>query len=185
MERFLDSLVHEPTLILDWDSVDRSRDAVRTAGPRPERRVCLCSPWVVRDRPSQNDSASLFGSQPRCFLDGHTAAKALIRGRQVFQLHQSRWCRGVRIRNPRTRFPGVPCAVRVLSPLKFFLARCRRVYDGRGRVVLLECAFDGGEVRLFHGVNDLDISGIARYVRAHLWPYVGLNSRTAIVPNPQ
>ena len=33
------------------------------------------------------------------FLDWLTAAKALIRGRQVFRLHQSSWRRGVRIRH--------------------------------------------------------------------------------------
>ena len=78
------------------------RSEPRAAGLRPERRVWIDSHLQsvsVRDRPRQNDSASLFGSQPRCFLDGLTAAEALIRGRQVFQLHQSRWSRGVRIRH--------------------------------------------------------------------------------------
>ena len=68
---------------LDWFRMDRTRAAVRTAsaGPCPERRV-----WIG-------------SSQPRSFMDWLTACKALIRGRQVFQLHQSRWGRGVRIRH--------------------------------------------------------------------------------------
>ena len=51
---------------------------------------------------------------------------------------------------------------------------------------LLECAFDGGEVGLFHGVYELDgpFRGIARYVYAHLRPYGGFNiRRTAAVLN--
>ena len=75
----------------------------------------------------------------------------------------------------------------MLSLFKFFSwLGGGRVCDGRGTVDMLECAFDGGEVSLFHGVYDLDgpFGGIARYVYAHLRPYVGfIVERTAAVPN--
>ena len=83
-----------------------------------------------------------------------------------------------------TRYPPRrSCAV----PFKFFSwPGGGPIYDGRGTVVLLECAFDGFEVSLFQGVCDLDgpFGGIARYVYAHLRPYVGfIIRRTPAVPN--
>ena len=67
----------------------------------------------------------------------------------MVQGRQDQTCRSA---NPRTGFPGIPYAVRVLSLLKFLS------WPGGGRVTvdLLECAFDCGEVSLFHGVNDFD-----------------------------
>ena len=146
---------------LDGYSMDRSRASVRTAsaGPRPERRVWIDSPLPpvsVRDRPRQNDSASLFGSQPRCFLDGLTAAEALIRGRQVFQLHQSRWCIGVRIRHVGR--PTRELAFQV-SPTPFVCCPLLSFFSWPGggwvTVDLLECAVDGGEASLFRGSERL------------------------------
>ena len=74
----------------------------------------------------------------------------------------------------------------MLSILSFSWPGGGQICDGCGKVDLLECVFDGGEVRLFHGVKNLDgtIGGIARYVYARLQPYVGfIIKRTAAVPN--
>ena len=139
----LDWLVHDPMLLLDGKSMDRSRAEVGTApaGPRPERRVwidSLVQPVSVRDRPRQTDSASLFGSQPRCSLRVLTTAKALIRGRQVFQLHQARWCRGVGIRQvgrpTRELAFQVPLRRSRAVPFKFlcFFFFSGGGYEGRG-----------------------------------------------------
>ena len=143
----LDWLVHDPVLLLDGKSVNRSRAAVRTAsaGPRPERRVWIDSPLQpvsVRDRPRQTDRTS---------EDGAGASESY-------------------------KWDGQP-------ENWLFLGRAAGwVYGGRGTVDLLECAFDGGEVSLFHAVNVLDgtFGGIARHVYARIRPYVGfLIRRTA------
>ena len=82
----------------------RCRVAVRTssAGPRPEKRygsVSLLQPVSVRDRPRQNDSASLFELPLRfslypCFVADKRASRlqttpppqAIFRGRLVHRL---------------------------------------------------------------------------------------------------
>ena len=177
--------------------MDRSRASVRTAsaGPRPERRVWIDShpqPVSVRGRPRHNDSASLFGSQPQCFLDGLTAAEALIRGRQVFQLHQPIWCKGVRIRH--VGWPTRELAFWV-SPTPFVCCPFLKFFSWPGRWPGLRRAWCGGLAGVcfrrwrsesLHGVYDLDgpFGSIARYVYAHLRPYVGfLIRKTAPAPN--
>ena len=72
----------------------------------------------------------------------------------MFQLHQSRWCRGVRIRHVgrptrELAFQVSPTPF-VCCPFKFSWPGACRIYDGCGTVVLLDCASD------FHGVNDSD-----------------------------
>ena len=112
----------------------------------------------VRDRPRQNDSTSQFDLKPRCFLYGLTAAEALIRGLTSSSCISQdsagtsgtdKW--GGQPENLFSRYPlRRSCPVPFSS---FSWPGGGRICDGRGAVVLLECAFDGGEVRLFHGVT--------------------------------
>ena len=157
-----------------WIGIAWTAAALRS-GPRPPDRVRRGESGLARlQSPCRSatdrgrTTASLIGSQPRCFLYGHTVAKALIRGRQVFQLHQSRWWVGGWVgggrgeggrqdrtsgaANPSTGFPGIQQRPFVCCPFFCFSwPGGGGGYDGRGTVVLLECAFDGGEVMLFHG----------------------------------
>ena len=119
----------------------------------------------VRDRPRPNDSACLFGSQPRCFLDGLTAAEALIRGRQVFPLHQSRWWGG----QPEYWLSRYPLRRSCAVPFKFFLAGRRPGSRRRGTVDLLRSTV-ARRVSSTPCTTGWDgpFGGIARYVSAHL-----------------
>ena len=95
----------------------------------------------------------------------------------------NKWCD-----QPENWLSRCPYAVHVLSLLSFSWLGGGRIYDGRGAVVLLDCASDRGEVRLFHGVKDLDgaVGGIARCVYARLQRYVGLIiRRTAPFTEPR